>query len=172
MNKTWNLKRIILIGLFMAINMLLTFINIPVGQSMMHLGSLALFITVLFLNPIDAALASGLGMGLFDLLGGHAQWVLPTLIIKGLMAFVVAVIVRKGKPECENIAFNLLGYVIGAIISLIGYYLAKVIFTGSFIVPLASIPGSILTSTVGIIISLPVGLILVKRLKFLKSENR
>jgi len=168
----WNLNRIIFIALFMAINFILTFIHIPVGPSMLHLGTLALFITALFLKPFDAALACGLGMFLFDLFGGYANYAIPTLIIKGLMAFVVALIVRKGRPSCESVGMNLFAYIIGAIISLVGYYFVNAFFAGNFIAPLSRIPGSLLTSVIGIIISLPVGVILYKRLKpLMKNYN-
>lgn len=167
----WNLKRVIMIGLFMAINMLLTFIKIPIGPSMLHLGTLALFITALFLSPVDAALASGLGMGLFDLFSGYVAYMVPTIIIKGLMAFVVAWIARKGEPRCENVFFNLLAYVIGAVISLVGYFITNAIMFGSMAAALARVPGSLLTSIVGIVISLPIGIILVKRLSFFSESH-
>lgn len=153
----WTTRRIVLVGLFIALNMAATYVHIPIGSSMMHLGTTTLFITALILNPMDSAIAAGGGMFLFDIFGGFLAYAPFTLIIKGLMAFVVAKIAQRKDYNGYNLGVNFVAYIMGGIISLIGYYLTNVYFTGNFIAPIAKIPGSILTSMVGILIALPIG---------------
>ncbi|MCT4593397.1 MAG: ECF transporter S component [Anaeromicrobium sp.] len=153
----WHVKRIVLLGLLMAFNMVATYIHVPVGGSMMHLGTTALFITALILDPVDAAIASGGGMFLFDIFGGYVTYAPFTLVIKGLMAYIVSKLVHKS-GEGLSLKVNLGAYVIGGIVSLVGYYFTNVFFTGSFIGPISKIPGSILTTTIGILIALPLGI--------------
>ncbi|WP_066497111.1 ECF transporter S component [Abyssisolibacter fermentans] len=154
----WTTRRIVILALLAAFNLVATFINIPIGASMMHLGTTALFITALLLNPIDAAIASGGGMFLFDIIGGFVAYAPFTLIIKGAMAFVVSLIVHKYEGNGLRMKVNLFAYIIGGIVSLVGYYFTNVFFLGNFIAPLSKIPGSLLTTTVGIIIALPIGI--------------
>ncbi|WDV46841.1 ECF transporter S component [Clostridiaceae bacterium M8S5] len=163
-NKKWNTRRIVRLAFFMAINLVATFIKVPIGTSMMHLGTTTLFITAIILNPIDSAIACGGGMFLFDILGNFLQYAPFTLIIKGLMAFVVSLIVHK-KSNGMNYIVNFFAYIIGGIISLVGYYFANAILLGNFISPISKIPGSILTTTVGIIIALPIGIQVKRSLK-------
>lgn len=158
MNKKWHVKRLVLIGILMAMNMIATYIHIPIGPSMMHLGTTALFITALILNPIDAAIASGGGMFLFDIFGGYVLYAPFTLVVKGLMAYVVSKLVHKAGGEGLSLKVNLISYIIGGIISLVGYYFTNVILSGNFIAPLSKIPGSLLTTFIGIIIALPLGI--------------
>lgn len=163
-SQKYSTKRIVRLALFIAINMVATYIHIPIGPSMMHLGTTTLFITALILNPIDSAIAAGGGMFLFDLLGGYFSYAPFTLVIKGIMAFVVAKIVQSKNFNGEKMIVNFIAYVVGGIISLGGYYLTNVYFTGNFIAPLAKIPGSLLTTSVGIIIALPIGIQIKKKI--------
>ncbi|QXM06598.1 ECF transporter S component [Crassaminicella indica] len=169
-NNTWTTRRMVLLGLFIAVNMTATYIHIPVGPSMMHLGTTTLFITALILNPIDSAIAAGGGMFLFDIFGGYFSYAPFTLVIKGLMAYVVAKIVQQKSYNGTNIKINFLGYIIGGIISLVGYYLTNVYFSGNFIAPIAKIPGSLLTTSVGLLIALPLGIQVKKA--FIKVEKQ
>ena len=163
-SQKYSTKRIVRLGLFIAINMAATYIHIPIGPGMLHLGTTTLFITALILNPIDSAIAAGGGMFLFDLLGGYLMYAPFTLVIKGIMAFIVAKIVQSKDFNGENMMVNFIAYVVGGIISLGGYYLTNVYFTGNFIAPLAKIPGSLLTTSIGIIITLPIGIQIKKKI--------
>ncbi|WP_026896117.1 ECF transporter S component [Clostridiisalibacter paucivorans] len=169
--KEWTTRRIVLLGLFIAVNMAATYIHIPIGPSMMHLGTATLFITALILNPMDSAIASGGGMFLFDIFGGFFSYAPFTLIIKGAMAYIVANISQSRKFNGENIYMNAFAYFVGGIISLVGYYFTNVYFSGNFVAPLSKIPGSILTTSVGIIIALPIGIQVKKGFKKLEVQN-
>lgn len=171
MNGKWSTRRIVLLAMFIAVNMVATYIHVPIGSSMMHLGTMTLFVTALILNPVDSAIASGGGMFLFDIFAGYIIYAPFTLVIKGIMAFVVAKLVQRKDYNGQNMGVNLMAYAVGGFISLVGYYLTNVYFTGGdFIGPLAKIPGSLLTTGIGIIIALPLGIQMKKA--FIKAESK
>ena len=114
-----------------------------------HLGDCAIFVGVLILGRKDGTIAAAVGAALSDLLGGFLIWVLPTFIIKGIMAFVMGTIVEKVLPGKNG---NwLIGAVLGGICQIIGYQLVKIVLI-SPAAALATIP-TITTQTVaGIVI--------------------
>ena len=64
-------------------------IPIPFTNGYIHAGDTAIFLGGILLGPIHGAVAAGIGSAMADLLGGYAHWALPTLLIKGLMGFIV-----------------------------------------------------------------------------------
>lgn len=169
-SRKWSTKRIVMLGLFIAVNMVATYIHIPIGASMMHLGTTTLFVTALILNPLDTAIAAGGGMFLFDIFGGYFSYAPFTLVIKGIMGYVVAKLAQRKDFNGQNMLVNFVAYVVGGVISLVGYYFTNVYFSGNFIAPLAKIPGSLLTTSVGILIALPLGIQIKKA--FLKIDQK
>ena len=65
-------------------------IPIPVGTAYFNLGDVAVYLSALFLPPIYAVFASGIGSGIADLLCGAIIYIPATVAIKGLMAWLVA----------------------------------------------------------------------------------
>ncbi|NLX77188.1 MAG: ECF transporter S component [Clostridiaceae bacterium] len=96
MNKeNFRLKKIVLTGLMTALVFLSTsIIKIPTVNGYIHPGDGFVFISALLLGPFYGAFASGVGSMLSDILSPYAQWALPTLIIKSLMALVMGLAVR------------------------------------------------------------------------------
>lgn len=64
-------------------------IPIPFTNGYIHAGDTAIFLGGILLGPVHGAVAAGIGSAMADLLGGYAHWALPTLLIKGLMGFIV-----------------------------------------------------------------------------------
>lgn len=95
------LRKIILTGLMTALVFLSTsVIKIPTINGYIHLGDGFIFLSVLLLGPFYGAFASGAGSMLSDLLSPYAQWALPTLIIKSLMALVMGLVANhRSKKE-------------------------------------------------------------------------
>lgn len=96
-----NTKKFVLTGLMTALVFVLTFIfpiPVPYTSGYIHLGDSMIYISVIVLGPIYGAFASGVGSMLADLLAGYAQYALPTLIIKSLMALIMGLII-KGKTK-------------------------------------------------------------------------
>ena len=94
-------QKIVLTGLMTALVFLLTFlvkIPIPFTSGYIHLGDSMIFLSVLAVGPFYGAFAAGMGSMLSDLLGGYAQYALPTLIIKSLMALLMG-LAMSGKTK-------------------------------------------------------------------------
>ena len=86
-----DLKRIVRIAMMAALIFAGTYtfkIPIAITGGYTHLGDCAIFVGVMLLGRKDGALAAALGAALSDLLSGAMLWVLPTFIIKGIMALI------------------------------------------------------------------------------------
>jgi len=121
--------------------------KIPGPTGYYHLGDGFIYTAAIVLGPGPAAAAAGLGSALADYLGGAAQWAPWTLVIKGIVGYVVG-LVAFGKP-----ARRLKAMVLGAVITVIGYGLA----TSIMFDPRAALletAGNIAQTVVGIIVAL------------------
>ena len=75
--------------------------------------------------------AGAIGAGLSDFLGGYAVWVLPTMVLKGLWAFIAGTIAYKLLP---NFKYSwLVGAIVGGIAHIIGYTLVKIPLYGTVV---------------------------------------
>ena len=93
-----DLKRIVRIAMMAALIFAGTYtfkIPIAITGGYTHLGDCAIFVGVMLLGRKDGALAAALGAALSDLLSGAMLWVLPTFIIKGIMALIMGLAVEK-----------------------------------------------------------------------------
>ena len=148
-----SLKRITKIAMMAAIIFVCTYtfkVPIAITGGYTHLGDCAIFAGVMILGRKDGTVAAAVGAALSDLLGGFLIWVIPTFVIKGIMAFVMGTVVEKILPEKKG---NwLIGAILGGICQIIGYQLVKIVLI-SPATALATIP-TITTQTVaGIIIA-------------------
>ena len=73
------------------------FIRVPVPYTSgyIHLGDSMIYLSVMILGPVYGAFAAGTGSMLADLLGGYAQYAVPTLVIKSLMALCMGLIMKS-----------------------------------------------------------------------------
>lgn len=100
-----QLQKIVLTGLMMALVTLSTsVIKIPTTNGYIHLGDGFVFLSAIILGPFYGAFAAGVGSMMADILGGYAQWALPTLVIKALMALLVGLIARHRSKKQALIA--------------------------------------------------------------------
>ena len=148
-----SLKRITKVAMMAAIIFVCTYtfkIPIAITGGYTHLGDCAIFVGVMILGRKDGTVAAAVGAALSDLLGGFLIWVIPTFVIKGIMAFVMGTVVEKILPEKKG---NwLIGAILGGICQIIGYQLVKIVLI-SPAAALATIP-TITTQTVaGIILA-------------------
>lgn len=99
MNKT---RRIVWTSLFAAFIFVSTFmikIPVPLTNGYIHLGDGFIFLAGIYLGPIYGGFAAAIGSGLSDLIGGYTQWIIPTVVIKFFMGYVVGKYVRKEKES-------------------------------------------------------------------------
>ncbi|MDT8718665.1 ECF transporter S component [Clostridium sp. 19966] len=148
-----KIKRLVTISLLAAFCFVATFIHIDFGRNMVHLGTAALYISAVLVGE-DAGWVGAVGLGMFDLLTYSASWAPFTFIIKGLQGLAAGKIAFLNKKEGNSVVQNLIGFIVGAIISLIGYFLVDWLVFYNFGTALTSSLASIITSIIGIIISI------------------
>ena len=147
-----SLKRITKIAMMAAIIFVCTYtfkVPIAITGGYTHLGDCAIFAGVMILGRKDGTVAAAVGAALSDLLGGFLIWVIPTFVIKGVMAFVMGTVVEKVLPEKKGNWF--LGAILGGILQIIGYQLVKIVLI-SPAAALATIPTITAQTVAGIVI--------------------
>ena len=155
-------KKLILMALFTALCFLGTWMHIPVpiggATSMVHLGTTVIFIIAILIGK-EAAIPAGLGCALFDLLSpGYAVWAIPTLIVKGLTGYVVGKIAFSKGYEGKNQIVNIIGFIAGGIVSLLGYFAFNWIIFKGWQGAVASLLTSSVTTAIGLVIAIPLAL--------------
>ena len=106
---------------------------------LIHLGNVPLFIFAILFGRKTGAIAGGIGMGLFDLLSGWTAWAPFTLVIVGLMGYVMGLITEKKK----GFPWYIVAMMAACVIKIAGYYAAEGIIYGNWITPATSIPGNL-----------------------------
>lgn len=89
-------KTLVLTGMMTALVFIATVairIPVPFTQGYIHAGDTMIFISAAVLGPIPGMIAAGVGSALADMMG-YPQWVIPTLLIKGLMGYLMGVFVN------------------------------------------------------------------------------
>ncbi|NLL93107.1 MAG: ECF transporter S component [Clostridiales bacterium] len=154
-------KQICMIGLFMALICISTlFFKVPIPGGYAHLGNGFIFLAAVLLGNPGAIIAAGVGSALADLLGGWFMWIMPTLLIKLLMGFVVASIAPR-RFNIKSIR-TLIAVVIGTFEMVAGYFIAGIVLMESIGASATQIPGLIIEDVVGIIVFYFVGFALYK----------
>ena len=78
-------RDIVYIGFIAALCAVATTIRIEIpGGAMVHLGSAALFTTSILFGGLYGGLGAAIGSALFDLFGGHTQYIVFSFFIKGI----------------------------------------------------------------------------------------
>ncbi|MBF4694083.1 ECF transporter S component [Fusibacter sp. Q10-2] len=118
-----NLKIMIYTALMTAFVFITTFIikiPIPFTNGYIHAGDMCIFISGILLGPWYGAFAAGVGSMFADLLGGYVHWAIPTLIIKGVMGFIVGYFASEKRNQKHILAGTLSIW----FIALIGFVLS------------------------------------------------
>lgn len=124
-----------LTAVFTALVFAMTFIpKIPIPLGYAHLGNAAVFLAVVYLGRHKGALAGAIGSALADLIGGFAIWIVPTLIIKYVMAMIFAGFYRQN-------SVNALALTLAGLWMVASYTLSGAFLYGSLTAGLASAPG-------------------------------
>ena len=136
----FKLNQIVLAALFAALTTVLTYyVKIPPHNGYMHIGDSMIYLCASILPYPLAALSAGIGAALSDAIGGYTMYIIPTFIIKALLAFCFTS--KAKKLVCKR---NIIGVFIAALITLGGYYVAEVIIlalsSGNFSDYLFSLP--------------------------------
>lgn len=129
-------------------------VRLPIAANggLVHLGNVPLFIIAILYGRRFGALAGGIGMALFDVVGGWFLWAPFTLVIVGLMGYTVGAICEKHRTLT---AYGL-ALVAACLIKVVGYYGAEGIIYGNWLAPMASIPGNLVQIGLAAVIVLPI----------------
>lgn len=117
-----NVQKLTLCGVMAALVFVMTYfpkIPVPVTGGYVHLGDGAIFLSVLLLGPLGIP-AAAVGSMLSDLIGGYMVYVLPTFLIKGLVALVAWKLCRKDQP-----LLALLSFLLAEAVMVLGYFLLE-----------------------------------------------
>ena len=146
-------KKLVLAALFAALTFCATFvIKIPtVTGGYVNLGDSFVLTSAWVLGPVWGTAAAAIGSALSDLLGGYPVYILPTFIIKGLMALAACGMFKLISIKKTYIS-RIIGAIVAEIIMVGGYYLCESTFLGyGFVGALASVPGNAVQALFGII---------------------
>lgn len=117
------------------------------------------------LGPWYGAAAAGIGSMLSDVFAGYVAWAPGTLVIKGIMALLAALLYRA-------FSRRFVGKAIGAVVCelwmVAGYYLYTVLLLGDAEGALLSIPGNLMQGVVGVVL----GLLLIRLIGHLRLQER
>ena len=154
MKKTsFTTQELVFTALMTALVFVATYLpHIPIPLGYAHLGDAVIFLLALLTPRRSALFAACIGSALADLLGGFAIWIVPTLVIKFVMAEIVYRIGRRGDaiaPRASIIAALLLSSLWMAA----AYTFAGAVLYASMSAALASTPGLIMEGLVNGIIA-------------------
>lgn len=150
MEKKINVKQLTLCGVLAALVFMLTYfpkVPVPVTGGYVHLGDGAIFLAVLLLGPLGIP-AAAIGSGLADLIGGYMLYVIPTVIIKGLVALVGWKLYRKGSWVSAVVAF-----VLAEAVMVLGYFVFECFTSGAPAAAAAILP-NVMQGVAGVVLGL------------------
>ena len=172
-----NLRTLITTSLYAAlIYISISFLRIPVGPQMVHVGNALVVVGVLLFGSIQGAIAASLGLFIFDVLSGYASvaWitVLESLVVC-LWLHVFFEKILKRDDSLKNVFLaGLTAAILKVIINIIKYsiynVLASMTFGNAIIAAVGQVFGSYGTAIVTVIavpIQYPILKEIVKRVK-------
>jgi uncharacterized membrane protein len=145
-----RINKFVLAGLLGAIITLMTlFISFPipgVSGAYVNAGDAGVYLAGFLIGGPWGALCAGVGSALADLLIGSAIYALPTFLIKGAVAYLASVMLKRTKGFLRLFALLVPGLLIPA-----GYFLYECLIYG-FATALVSIPLNLLQLAGGAVI--------------------
>lgn len=87
-----NTRDLVIKGLLIALVVVATIIipiPVPFTEGYIHAGDSIIFISGILFGWKFGLVAGGIGSGMADLILGYSHWILPTLIIKGIMGALI-----------------------------------------------------------------------------------
>ena len=162
-----KIRKLVLAALLAALVCVATMVvQIPSPmQGYVNLGDCFVLLSGWLLGPWYGFAAGGIGSMLADLFLGYAHYAPGTLVIKGLVALLAALLYEKlGRSPAARIASG----VVGEIVMVLGYFGYASMLLGKGLAAAASIPCNIFQGAV----SLVVGVVLVTVLERAKVTQK
>ena len=156
MKRTVSTRKMVQASVFAALTFVATLIHIHVPgmqTGYVNLGDCLVIVSGILLGPIYGSMAAGIGSALTDLLHGYAMYVLPTFVIKALMAATVYFLYYKlfrGKNNYSALPMAVAA-VFAEIIMIGGYFLYEGLFMVGFAGAAAGIPGNCIQALAAVV---------------------
>ena len=130
-------KKVCYTALLMAVTfIMISVVKIPIPNGYIHLGDAAVFLCGFILGPVYGTIAAAIGAGAADYFAGFGAYIIPTMLAKGVMAYLTGYFLRGNPGRQKEITVMVIA---GVIMTLI-YYVSEIILYGSFVSPLVNIP--------------------------------
>ena len=146
-------QEIVFTALMTALVFVATYLpHIPIPLGYAHLGDAVIFLLALLAPRRAALFAACIGSALADLLGGFALWIVPTLVIKFVMAEIVYRVGRRGDAIAPRVSI-IAALLLSSIWMAAAYTLAGAVLYASMSAALTSTLGLIMEGLVNSIIA-------------------
>ena len=161
-------RRLVYTALFTALTTVATMvIQVPMPMSgYVNLGDAMVLLSAWFLGPLYGSVAAGIGSMLADLLSGYAYYAPGTLVVKGLMAVVAALVYSalSRKSNGKHLAKVVSGLLAESVM-VAGYFGYAGLILGNGLAAALSIPGNVIQGGFGVVVSTVVCLALGQAIK-------
>lgn len=124
---------------------------VPVTQGYIHLGDAFVLISAAVLGPVGIV-AAAVGSMLADLLGGYFTYLIPTFLVKGLVALVAYLGLKGQRPFWLQLCV----LTVAEAVMVLGYFLAECLLYGA-----AAAAGAVLPNVVQGIGGVVIGALLI-----------
>lgn len=130
-------------------------IRIPTMVGYTNLGDGFILLSAFLFGPFYGAVAGGIGSMLADILSGYAFYAPATLVIKGLIAVIAALLWKAmRKRGGDKVWKKILASLVAEIWMAAGYWTFETLFLGEAKAALASIPNNIAQGLVGVVLGM------------------
>lgn len=155
LRETNTVKWIAITGLFMAFNIIMSSIGIPVPGGHLYLCDVIICTAALLLDPVAAFVVGGVGSFLGDMLFYPAP-MFVSLVTHGLQAVVISLIAGKSASlgRKKHFVASVLATLVGAVIMVVGYTLGKTFVYSTFEYAMIKLPYEIAQALLGVFGSL------------------
>ena len=130
-------------------------IRIPTMVGYTNLGDGFILLSAFLFGPFYGAVAGGIGSMLADIISGYAFYAPATLVIKGLIAVIAALLWKAmSKRGGDKVWKKILASVVAEIWMAAGYWTFETLFLGEAKAALASVPNNIAQGLVGVVLGM------------------
>ena len=130
-------------------------IRIPTMVGYTNLGDGFILLSAFLFGPFYGAVAGGVGSMLADIISGYAFYAPATLVIKGLIAVIAALLWKAmSKRGGDKVWKKILASLVAELWMAAGYWTFETLFLGEAKAALASIPNNIAQGLVGVVLGM------------------
>lgn len=130
-------------------------IRIPTMVGYTNLGDGFILLSAFLFGPFYGAVAGGIGSMLADIISGYAFYAPATLVIKGLIAVIAALLWKAmSKRGGDKVWKKILASLVAELWMAAGYWIFETLFLGEAKAALASVPNNIAQGLVGVVLGM------------------